>query len=83
MLVHGDGDEEMLVLPRGSSYLAIIVFATAFDPLSTMELANFSSSVSDFNALDCEVVGLARDSGAAIKEQAPTSSGFSISRRVG
>ena len=45
MLVHGDGDEEMLVLPRGSSYLAIVVFAAAFDPISTMELADFSSAV--------------------------------------
>ena len=67
-MVHGDGDEEMLVLPRGSSYLAIIVFAAAFDPLSTMELTNFSSAVSDFIDLDCELVGLARDSSVAIKE---------------
>ena len=67
-MVHGDWDEEMLVLPRGSSYLAIIVFAAAFDPLSTMELADFSSAVSDFNALDCELVGLARHSSVAIKE---------------
>ena len=29
MLVHGDGDEEMLVLPRGSFYLTSIVFAAA------------------------------------------------------
>ena len=68
VLVHGDGDEEMLVLPRGSSYLAIVVFAAAFDPLATMELAEFSSAISDFDALDCELVGLARDSSVAIKE---------------
>ena len=68
MLVHGDGDEEMLVLPRGSSYLAIVVFAAAFDPLATTELADFSSAISDFGALDCELVGLARDSSVAIKE---------------
>ena len=68
MLIHGDGDEEMLVLPRGSSYLVIIVFAAAFDPLSTMELADFSSAVGDFEDLDCELVGLARDSSVAIKE---------------
>ena len=68
VLVYGDGDEEMLVLPRGSSYLAIVVFAAAFDPLSTIELADFSSAVGDFNALDCELVGLARDSSVAIKE---------------
>ena len=68
MLVHGDGDEEILVLPRGSSYLAIIVFPAAFDPLSTIELTDFSSAVNDFNALDCELVGLARDSSVAIKE---------------
>ena len=67
-MVHGDGNEEMLVLPRGSSYLAIVVFAAAFDPLSTMELADFSSAVGDFDALDCELVGLARDSSVAIKE---------------
>ena len=42
----------MLVLPRGSSYLAIAVFAAAFDPLSTMELADFSSAIGDFGALD-------------------------------
>ena len=67
-MVHGDGDEEELILPRGSSYLAIIVFAAAFDPLSTTELADFSSAVGDFDALDCELVGLARDSSVAIKE---------------
>ena len=67
-MIHGDGDEEMLVLPRGSSYLVIIVFAAAFDPLSTMELADFSYAVDNFNALDCELVGLARDSSVAIKE---------------
>ena len=60
-MVPGDGNEEMLVLTRGSSNLAIVVFAAAFDPLSTMELA-------DFNALDCELVGLARHSSVAIKE---------------
>ena len=68
MLVPGDGNEEMMVLTRGSSNLAIVVFAAAFDPLSTMELADFSSAVSDFNALDCELVGLARHSSVAIKE---------------
>ena len=67
-MIHGDGDEEMLVLPRGSSYLVIIVFAAAFDPLSTIELADFSSAVGDFEDLDCELVGLARDSSVAIKE---------------
>ena len=68
VLVHGDGNEEMLVLPRCSSYLAIIVFAAAFDPLSTAELTDFSSAVDDFGALDCELVGLARDSSMVIKE---------------
>ena len=68
VLVHGDGDEEMLVLTRGSSNLAIVVFAAAFDPLSTIELAAFSSAVSDFNSLNCELVGLARDSSVGIKE---------------
>ena len=68
VLVHGDGDEEMLVLPRGSSYLAIVVFAAAFDPLATTELADFSSAINDFGALDCELGGLARDSSVAIKE---------------
>ena len=68
VLVHGDGNEEMLVLPRCSSYLAIIVFAAAFDPLSTAELTDFSSAVDDFDALDCHLLGLARDSSMVIKE---------------
>ena len=67
-MIHGDGKEEALVLPRSSTYTTIVVFAAAFDPLSTMELADFSSAIGDFDALDCELVGLARDSSVAIKE---------------
>jgi len=50
VLIHGDGEKEMLVLPRDSSYLAIVVFAAAFDSLSTIELDDFSSAVDDFEA---------------------------------
>ena len=53
---------------QGAHYHAFIVFAAAFDPLSTAELTDFSSAVDDFDALDCELVGLARDSSMVIKE---------------
>ena len=68
VLVHGDGEEEALMLPRSSTYTTIVVFAAAFDPLSTTELTDFSSAVDDFKTLDCELVGLTRDSSVAIKE---------------
>ena len=68
VLIHGDGEEEALMLPRSSTYTTIIVFAAAFDPLSTTELTDFSSAVDDFKTLDCELVGLTRDSSVAIKE---------------
>ena len=68
VLIDGDGEEEALVLPRSSTYTTIVVFAAAFDPLSTTELADFSSAVDDFKTLDCELVGLTRDSSVAIKE---------------
>ena len=67
VLIHGDG-EEVLVLPRSSTYTTIVVFVAAFDPLSTTELTDFSSAVDDFKTLDCELVGLTRDSSVAIKE---------------
>ena len=68
VLIHGDGEEEVLVLPRSSTYTTIVVFVAAFDPLSTTELTDFSSAVDDFKTLDCELVGLTRDSSVAIKE---------------
>ena len=71
VLIHGDGEEEALVLPklpRSSTYTTFVVFAAAFDPLSTTELADFSSAADDFKTLDCELVGLTRDSSVAIKE---------------
>ena len=68
VLIHGDGEEEALMLPRSSTYTTIVVFAAAFDPLSTTELADFSSAAADFKTLDCELVGLTRDSSIAIKE---------------
>ena len=56
------------MLPRSSTYTTIVVFAAAFDPLSTTKLTDFSSAVDDFKTLDCELVGLTRDSSVAIKE---------------
>ena len=68
VLIDGEGEEEALMLPRSSTYTTIVVFAAAFDPLSTTELADFSSAANDFKTLDCELVGLTRDSSVAIKE---------------
>ena len=66
LLIHPDGSEEQLVLPAGSDY--ILTIHGALEPLSTKELAEFSSSVATFATLDCRVVGLSRDSAHAIRE---------------
>ena len=68
LLIHPDGSEEQLALPAGSDYHCILTFHGALEPLATRELAEFSSSVSSFAALDCEVVGLSRDSAHVIRE---------------
>jgi len=44
------------------------VFQGAFEPLSSTELVNFSENVSKFRALNCEVVGVVRDSTMAVQD---------------
>ena len=68
LLIHPDGSEEQLALPSGSAYHCILTFHGALEPLSTKELAEFSSSVATFASLNCDVVGLSRDSAHVIRE---------------
>ena len=66
-LVHPDGTMEPLILPS-SSYIVTLVFKAAFEPLSSTELATFSSSRAAFASLNCAVMGVSRDSCHSIKE---------------
>jgi alkyl hydroperoxide reductase subunit AhpC len=67
MMVHPDCTESPLLLPK-NSYLVILVFKAALEPLSSTELATFSASVANFASLDCHVMGVSRDSSHVIRE---------------
>ena len=68
-IINPNGTTEELKLAKfSSSYLCLIVFQGAFEPLSSTELVNFSENVSKFRALNCEVVGVVRDSTMAVQE---------------
>jgi peroxiredoxin (alkyl hydroperoxide reductase subunit C) len=60
-LVHPDGSEEPLSL-SSSTYRCFLVFQAAYEPLASAELVAFSEAAAEFAALDCSVIGLARDS---------------------
>ena len=69
MLVNPDGSLEELQMTKFSpTYLCMIVFRAAFEPLSSSELMAFSNSISKFHDLDCQLVGVARDSPMVLQE---------------
>ena len=51
-----------------SSYLCLVVFRGAMEPLSSLELINFSNNISKFQDLDCKLVGLSRDSPVVLQD---------------
>jgi peroxiredoxin len=51
-----------------SSYLCLIVFIGTMEPLSSLELSNFSNNISKFQDLDCKLVGLSRDSPMVLQD---------------
>ena len=51
-----------------SSYLCLVVFLGAMEPLSSLELINFSNNISKFQDLDCNLVGLASDSPMVLQD---------------
>ena len=51
-----------------SSYLCLVVFIGAMEPLSSLELNNFSNNISKFQDLDCKLVGLSRDSPMVLQD---------------
>merc|ERR1712142_676459 len=69
IVINPDGTTEELKLAKfSSSYLCLVVFQGAFEPLSSTELVNFSKNVFKFRALNCKVVGVVRDSTMAVQE---------------
>merc|ERR1712142_1290094 len=69
IVINPDGTTEELKLAKfSSSYLCLVVFQGAFEPLSSTELVNFSKNVFKFRALNCKVVGVVRDSTTAVQE---------------
>ena len=69
ILVNTDGSEEPMDLDEYSpNYLCIVVFRAALDPLSSSEMEAFSASVAAFSALDCQLVGVSRDSAQVVRE---------------
>ena len=51
-----------------SSYLCLVVFRGAMEPLSSVELINFSNNIFKFQDLDCKLVGLVRDSPMVLQD---------------
>jgi len=69
LLVNPDGSvEEMDLTKFSQTYLCIIVFQAAMEDVSSAELVAFSAAVSEFAELDCQLVGVTRDSIHVIKE---------------
>ena len=46
----------------------MIIFRAAFEPISTSEMVAFSNSVSQFQYLGCQVVGVSRDSPMVLQD---------------
>ena len=68
-LIKPDGSLEELQLDKFfSSYLCLIVFRGAMEPLSSSELMNFSNNLTKFQDLDCKLLGLVRDSPMVVQE---------------
>ena len=68
-LIKPDGNLEELQLDKFfSSYLCLIVFRGAMEPLSSLELMNFSYNIGRFQDLDCKLLGLVRDSPTVVQE---------------
>ena len=60
--------EELQMNKFSSSYLCLVVFRGAMEPLSSLELMNFSNNISKFQDLDCKLVGVARDSPMVLQD---------------
>lgn len=69
-LINPNGTMEELQMNKfSSSYLlCLVVFRGAMEPLSSLELINFSSNISKFQDLDCKLVGVARDSPMVLQD---------------
>ena len=68
-IVYPDGKVEQMDLTKFSpTYLCIIVFQAALEPIASQELVKFSDAFDKFSDLDCQLVGVARDSVHVIKE---------------
>ena len=68
-LISPNGNMEELQMNKfSSSYLCLVVFRGAMEPLSSLELMNFSNNISKFQDLDCKLVGVARDSPMVLQD---------------
>ena len=68
-LIYPNGTMEELQMNKfSSSYLCMVVFRGAMEPLSSLELMNFSNNISKFQDLDCKLVGMARDSPMVLQD---------------
>jgi len=68
-LINSDGNEEELNLTKFyAKYLCLVVFRSAFEEISSSELVAFSESMAYFNDLDCQVMGVSRDSPMVLQE---------------
>ena len=68
-LIYSDGSKKELQMNKISfSYLCLVVFKGAMEPISSLELMNFSNNISKFQDLDCKLMGLARDTPMVMQE---------------
>ena len=68
-LINPNGSMEELQLDKfSSSYLCLVVFRGAMEPLSSSELMDFSNNLTKFKDLDCNLLGLVRDSPMVVQE---------------
>ena len=68
-LINPNGSMEELQLDKfSSSYLCLVVFRGAMEPVSSSELMDFSNNLTKFQDLDCKLLGLVRDSPMVVQE---------------
>jgi len=69
VIINPDGSTEKVQMDKfSSSYHCLIVFRGAFEPISSYEIIDFSKNVFKFQALNCRVMGLVRDSSRIVEE---------------
>ena len=69
IVINPDGSKDKLDVDEfSSSYHCLVVFRGDFEPISSYEILDFSKNVFKFQDMNCQVMGLVRDSSRVVDE---------------